>query len=93
MIDQNWLTIPEAQAQFGYSVNDTLTRRLRQLRGRGLVIDLGNPPKTYPVTEDDVDTTEKVVVYWINTRTALIRANAPPELLNAKKGKRPKQKP
>lgn len=84
-----WLPLDAAAKHLGYSHPESLRRRLRQLRQRGLVIDLGQPPSGYPV-RNNVQKTKAVVVMWANPKTALIRSDVSPELLNPKRGKRAK---
>lgn len=81
-----WLPLNAAAAWFGYSYPGSLRRRLRQLRKRGYVIDIGNPPAGYKRNEESES--GKVVLMWPNPKTALIRSDAPAELLNSKRGKR-----
>lgn len=82
-----WLPLDMAATQYGYSL-EGLRRRLRQLRARGHLLDTGRPPKSYSSSRKLARQREVVVVWWVNSRTALIRADAPPTLLNPKRGKR-----
>lgn len=81
-----WLPLEEAAISFGYTHHESLRRRLRQLRGRGLVVDIGNPPVRYKVRQGQ--TKGKIIIYWPNPKVALLRSDAPLELLNPKQGKR-----
>ena len=85
----DWLSLNAATRHFGYSHKNSLTTRLRQLRRRGLVIDLGTPPASYPASAANPKRTDKVVMLWPHPKTALIRSDAPIHLLNAKRGRRP----
>ena len=82
-----WLPMPQAAARFGYRHHVSLRRRIRLLRAKGLVIDLGWPPSGYRV--GDGRTKGKVVIYWPNPKAALLRSDAPGELLNPRRGRRP----
>ncbi|MCL4266676.1 MAG: hypothetical protein KJ069_26020 [Anaerolineae bacterium] len=83
-----WLTLEAAAQQYGYTHKESLTRRLRQLRRRGFVADFGQPPTAYQTNKD---TSQAVIVLmWPNPKVALLRRDAPSELLDAKQGKRPK---
>ena len=88
MIDKtfNWLPLAEAAKLLGYGHPDSLRNRLRELRRRGKVLDLGTPPPEYKVGENA--SSGKVVLYWPNHNTALLRSDAPRELLIPKRGKR-----
>ena len=90
--DYKWLSLSEAAKEFGYSHKNSLSARLRQLRRRGQVIDLGRPPTAYAISAEYPETADKVVLLWPHPKTALLRSNAPTQLLNAKKGKRPSSK-
>ncbi|MCA9933375.1 MAG: hypothetical protein KC415_05595 [Anaerolineales bacterium] len=85
---ENWLTVVEAAAHFGYSNPDALTRRLRQLRQQQKVTDTGDIPARY--APGDKKTPDKIVLLWVGKKSFLIRADAPKSLLNSKKGKRAK---
>jgi hypothetical protein len=63
MLDGNveWLPLDVAAARFGYGHKESLRRRLRQLRKKGKVVDLGKPPPKYPLGE--VDNPGKVLIY------------------------------
>lgn len=82
---QEWLPLDQAAAHFGYSHPENLRQRLRQLRKRGQVTDIGRPPG-YPVA--DRVGRHKVVIMWPNPQTALLRCDAPATLLNPKRGRR-----
>ena len=88
MLDETykWLPLGEAAKHFGYSHPDSLRNRLRELRKRGKVIDLGTPPIEYKVGKGGIK--DKIVLYWANPNTALLRSDAPTELLIPKRGKR-----
>ena len=81
-----WLPLDAAAARFGYGHKESLRRRLRQLRKQGKVVDLGKPPSGYVV--EGADTMEKVVIFWPNSKTALIRSDASADLFNPRMGKR-----
>jgi hypothetical protein len=83
-----WQPLDLAAEQLGYHP-ESLRKRLRQLRQRGQVVDLGRPPAGYTVGKTPVE--GKVVLLWANPKTALIRRNAPSDLLVPKRGKRPRQ--
>lgn len=84
--EQEWLPLDVAATWFGYSHPESLRQRLRQLRDRGHVVDIGRPPTSYPV--GDANALGKVVLMWPNPKTALLRSDAPADLLNPKRGKR-----
>jgi len=86
-LELEWLSLDDAAKHFGYSP-EGLRRRLRQLRERGRVVDLGKPPTGYAVGENRVK--GKVAILWPNPRTALVDRDAPVTLLNPKRGKRPR---
>ena len=81
-----WLPLDVAARRFGYSHRESLRRRLRQLRELGYVIDIGTPPTSY--RRSDKAESGEVVLMWPNPKTALLRSDAPPELLNPKRGRR-----
>jgi len=81
-----WLPLVEAAKHFGYRHPGSLRNRLRVLRKLGFVVDIGSPPPQYKV--GDINVEDKVVLYWPNAKTALLRSDAPPTLLNPKTGKR-----
>lgn len=85
-----WLPLDVAAQKYGYAHKESLTRRLRQLRRRGLVADFGRPPADYPTQE----TMQRAVIFlmWPNPKTALLRADAPFNLLKSERGKRAKPK-
>ena len=83
-----WLPLDLAATWYGYGHPESFRQRLRQLRQHGDVVDIGKPPKGYDVSESG--TKEKIVIMWPNPKTALIRSDAPKELLNPKRGKRTK---
>ena len=53
---------------------------------RGRVLDLGKPPSQYKVGKGE--SKEKIILLWVNPKTALIRIDAPRNLLIPKRGKR-----
>ena len=83
--DNDWLPLDLAADHFGYAHKESLRRRLRQLRERGLVLDIGRPPNAY----QKVETKEEapITLMWPNPKTALLKRDAPPELLAAKRGR------
>jgi len=83
-----WLPLDVAAKQFGYAHKESLSRRLRQLRVRGLVRDIGRPPMPYRDTEQQEDAA--ITIMWPNPRTALLRSDAPRNLLASSRG-RPKK--
>ena len=87
MNDQNqeWLPLDVAAERFGYAHQESLRRRLRQLRERGLVRDIGRPPANYATNEPPQDTA--ITIMWPNPKTALLRSDAPEDLLAAKRGR------
>ena len=90
MIKDNieWLPLDVAAAYFGYSHKESLRNRIRQLRNQGKVVDIGNPPSIY-IAENNA-TSGSLTIFWPNPKTALIRRDASPEMLNPKRGKRKK---
>jgi hypothetical protein len=85
-ITHDWLTLEQASKHFGYSHPENLRQRLRDLRKRGQVIDIGKPPAKYEAAKREVP--GKVIIYWPNARTALMRRDVPGGLLIPKRGKR-----
>lgn len=83
----NWLTIGEAAEQLGYNHIESLRYRLRTLRKRGLVADLGNPPKRYPAHTGD--TTGMVILQWVNPVAFMVSGDLPANLFDNKQGGRP----
>ena len=83
-----WLPLDIAAKQFGYAHKESLSRRLRQLRVRGLVRDIGRSPAAYRDQEKKEDAA--ITIMWPNPKTALLEINAPKELLTANRG-RPKK--
>jgi len=81
-----WLSMEQAAKHFGYARAEGLRQRLRELRKRGKVLDQGTPPDGYKVA--DGKNRDKIIIYWLNARTALIRKDVPPGLLIPKRGKR-----
>ena len=90
MLDGNveWLPLDVAASRFGYGHKESLRRRLRQLRKQGYVLDLGKPPLDYLAKSTDAH--GKVVIFWPNSKTALLRSDAPEELLDPRRGRRSK---
>ena len=88
MLKENytWLPFDEAAKHFGYGHLESLRRRIRDLREQGYVVDIGKPPPPYKVGDDQ--TQNKIILYWPNHNTALIRSDASPDLLNPRLGKR-----
>ncbi len=80
-----WLPLDIAANRLGYAHKESLSRRLRQLREYGFVIDIGRPPEAYCEEKANVDAT--IVLMWPNPKTALLRNDAPPSLLRAKRGR------
>ena len=83
--NQEWLPLDLAAESFGYAHKESLRRRLRQLRERGLVRDIGRPPASYATEARNQDAA--ITVMWPNPKTALIRSDAPRALLEAKRGR------
>ena len=83
--DNDWLPLDLAADHFCYAHKESLRRRLRQLRERGLVHDIGRPPVAYEEVERKANA--PITIMWPNPRTALLHRAAPPELLAAKRGR------
>ena len=84
--DGEWLTLAEGARHFGYQHVDSLRNRIRQLRKRGKVVDLGSPPSEYQRrTRQGIG---KVVLFWVNPNTALLRSDASPVILDPRRGRR-----
>ena len=83
--NQEWLPLDLAAEYFGYAHKESLRRRLRQLRERGLVRDIGRPPARYATEAQGQDAA--ITVMWPNPRTALIRSDVPGDILEAKRGR------
>ncbi len=83
-----WLPLNEAAKHFGYSHPDSFRNRIRELRKRGKVFDLGTPPLEYRAGKGEAK--DQIVLYWPNPATALIRSDAPRQLLVPRRGKRRK---
>lgn len=86
-----WLPLEEAANRFGYAHKESISRRLRQLRKRGLVADIGRPPEQYaniPKPENAA-----IVLMWPNPTAALIHQDAPAKLLDSRRGKRARKNP
>ena len=83
--NEEWLPLDVAAKRLGYAHKESLRRRLRQLRDRGLVNDIGRPPAAYQKGEPN----EKapITLIWPNPKTALLNREAPPTLLTAKRGR------
>ena len=86
-----WLPLEEAATRYGYAHKESLSRRLRQLRKRGHVADIGNPPRQYANSLKP----EKapILLMWPNPTAALIHEDAPTELLDSRRGKRARKNP
>ena len=82
---EQWLPLDAAARQFGYAHKESLSRRLRQLRERGKVRDIGRPSVPYRGTEQQEDAV--ITIMWPNPKTALLQIDAPPELLTANRGR------
>jgi hypothetical protein len=80
-----WLPLDIAAKQFGYAHKESLSRRLRQLRREKLVIDTGRPAAGY--RQSAPSESASIVLKWPNPKTALLRSDAPAELLAAKRGR------
>lgn len=76
----------DAAKHYGYRHEESLRRRLRQLREKGLVRDVGNPPKKYEVCAQLG--TDAITIRWVNPTTAMISTNISMKLLNPRRGKR-----
>ena len=88
---EEWLPLDIAARQFGYAHKESFSRRLRQQRERGVVRDIGRPPAAYRDTEPKADAA--ITIMWLNPRTALLRNDAPPALLQSNRGRPTKSKP
>lgn len=80
-----WLPLDIASARLGYAHKESLTRRLRQLRQQGQVIDRGRPPAAYGQIHANANA--PITLMWPNPQTALLRNDAPRSLLHAKRGR------
>ncbi|MGA7193685.1 MAG: hypothetical protein WBW94_08650 [Anaerolineales bacterium] len=87
--NHTWLSIDQAARHFGYHHPESLRRRLRDLREQNYVADIGIPPERYKVAKRP--NRKKIVIYWLNPKTSLLRSDAPRNLLNPKVGKRPRK--
>ena len=81
-----WWPLAQAAKHFGYSHPENMRQRLRQLRRRGVVSDLGEPPAQYPVIKKA--RAGDVVIFWPNPNTALMRSDVPAEYFIPKRGRR-----
>ena len=88
---EEWLPLDIAAKQFGYAHKESLSRRLRQLRERGMVRDIGRPPVAYRDTEPKVDAA--ITIMWPNPRTAMLRYDASLALLQSNRGRPIKRQP
>ena len=88
---EEWLPLDIAARQFGYAHKESLSRRLRQLRERGVVRDLGRPPDAYRDTEPKAEA--EITIMWPNPKTALLRNDAPSSLLQSSRGRPTKRQP
>ena len=82
-----WLPLDIAAERFGYAHKESLSRRLRQLRNQKMVIDIGRPPAGYQNRKPNKSV--RIVIMWPNPKTALLRSDAPIELLGAHRGRPP----
>jgi len=82
---EEWLPLDIAAEQFGYAHKESLSRRLRQLRNRKLVIDIGRPPTSYENIKPR--NSAVIVIMWPNQKTALLRNDAPSSLLQSSRGR------
>jgi len=89
--DIEWLSLDKAAAHLGYSHTESFRKRIRQLRNQGKVIDKGNPPSIYTI--ENGASSGSLTIFWPNPKTALIRSDASPNLLNSRRGKRKKHLP
>lgn len=88
-----WLPLDQAAQHFGYAYKNSFTNRLRQLRRQGFVVDKGSPPPAYiRINRQAENLTDKIILFWPHSQTALLHTDAPPHLLNSKRGKRIKVK-
>lgn len=79
-----WMTMDNAARHYGYSSSATLRQRIRQLREAGKVSDEGNSPDGCAEVKD-----APIRIFWAHPRTMMIADNAPADLLNPKRGRRP----
>ena len=86
-----WLPLEEAATRYGYAHKESLSRRLRQLRKRGHVADIGRPPKKYANSLKPEKGT--ILLMWPNPTATLIHEDAPTELLDSRRGKRARKNP
>ena len=88
---EEWLPLDIAARQFSYSHKESLSRRLRQLRERGVVRDIGRPPVAYRDTVPKADA--EITIMWPNPKTALLRNDGPSSLLQSSRGRPTKSQP
>ena len=88
---EEWLPLDIAARQFSYAHKESLSRRLRQLRERGVVRDIGRPPASYRDTEPTAEA--EITIMWPNPKTALLRNDAPWSLLRSSRGRPTKRQP
>jgi hypothetical protein len=86
--DSDWMSLAQAAARLGYKHAESLRHRLRQLRRRGELVDVGSPPDRYKTGNAD---SHHVVLFWVNSRTPLIRGDVRTSLLIPRRGRRPKK--
>lgn len=86
---EKWLPLDVAATKFGYTNKTSFYHRICQLRQQGLVADIGRPPAKY---KSKVKPDLPVVIMWPNSRTALLRSDAPAKLFNSRRGKRASKK-
>ena len=84
-ISSKWLPLDIAATRLGYAHKESLTRRLRQLRRHGHVIDVGRPPVAYRESSPGAEAAN--VLMWPNPKIALLREDMPQTLLRAKRGR------
>ena len=86
-----WLPLEDAATRYGYAHKESLSRRLRQLRQRGFVADIGHPPGKYANRPNNENAA--IILMWPNPITTLIHQDAPATLLDSKRGKRAQKNP
>ena len=82
---EEWLPLDVAAKHFGYAHKESLSRRLRQLRKRGLIRDIGRPPDAYH--DKEIKSDAAITIMWPNPKTALLYHKVSPTLLTAKRGR------
>ncbi len=76
MQNNEWLPLDLAADHFGYAHKESLRRRLRQLRERGLVCDIGRPPAAYEKSEQIEERTDYNHVAQSKNRSSKSRCAA-----------------